>query len=62
MDNYSLWENHEREHERWLAKRPTCRCCGEPIQDDRAWRIAGYLWCEECAENAFKVWTEDYET
>lgn len=59
-DNYSQWEWHERESELWLAKKPRCCRCCEPIQDDRAWLIAQQLYCEECAEEAFKIWTEDY--
>lgn len=60
-DNYSQWEAHEREQERRLARLPVCRCCGEPIQEERAWRFNGLLWCEACAEAEFRVWTEDYE-
>lgn len=59
-DNYTMWGAHEREQERRLARLPVCTNCGEPIQGERAWRINGNLWCEECAEDEFKVWTEDY--
>ena len=26
-DNYSQWEAHEKEQERWLAKRTVCDYC-----------------------------------
>lgn len=59
-DNYSLWQAHDRAQEQARARLPVCRNCGEPIQDERAWRFNGHLWCEECAEDEFRVWTEDY--
>lgn len=59
-DNNSQWEAHERERERRLARQPRCCRCRQHIQDDRAWKISGELWCESCAEEEFKVWTEDY--
>ena len=61
-DNYSQWEWQDIQRERMLARRPRCVHCGEPIQDEKAWRINGELWCESCAEAEFTVWTEDYET
>ena len=59
-DNYSLWRRHNAEEERWLAKRPVCRICHEPIQDERLFDIEGNLYHEECAESEFKKWTENY--
>lgn len=59
-DNYSQWQERDREQEAWLAKLPVCTCCREPIQGERAWRILDEMYCESCAEEEFKVWTEDY--
>lgn len=59
-DNYSQWERHEAKKEAWLAKRPVCSYCGEPIQDDDLWDINGELYHTECAEMEFKKCTEDY--
>ena len=59
-DNYSQWKAHEREQEFWLARRPVCSFCGEPIQDDELWEINGELYHTECAECEFKKCTEDY--
>ena len=33
-DNYSQWERYERQCMAWLASRPVCHHCGEPIQDE----------------------------
>lgn len=60
-DNYSQWEHHEREQERWLAKRPVCCHCGEYIQEENLFDINGNLYHEECAFQEFRKWTEDYE-
>lgn len=59
-DNYSQWQEREREQERWLRKCPVCTYCREPIQDDRAWRILDEFYHRSCAEEEFEVWTEDY--
>ena len=61
-DNYSQWEEREADQERRIAKLPICVHCEQPIQDDRAWRVNDELYCESCAEEEFKVWTEDYIT
>lgn len=51
MDNYSLWEMHEADQERRLAKLPECADCGEPIQDESAYYINGEWICEDCMES-----------
>lgn len=60
IDSYDLWERREREKEAWLAKRPVCSYCGEPIQEGELWDINGELYHTECAEREFKKQTEDY--
>ena len=50
-DNYDLWEAHDREQARWLAKLPTCQICGDAIQQERAVCINGFWYCDECIEN-----------
>ena len=59
-DNYSLFEQREREHERALAKRPRCCYCQEPIQDEKLFRINGEFYHVGCAEEGFCERTEDY--
>ena len=49
-DNYDLFEAHEREVERRIARLPKCNKCGEPITSDYAYDVDG-LWCEDCFED-----------
>ena len=53
-DNYSQWEAHEREEERWLARRPVCEYCEEHIQDDHYFDINGEVVCPDCLESYFR--------
>jgi hypothetical protein len=46
-DNYDLWVRHDAEQARWLEKRPVCCCCGEPIQEEKAFRYEGEWFCQE---------------
>ena len=50
-DNYSQWEAHEREQDSWLARRPVCADCDEPIQDEFAHYINGEWICEACMDS-----------
>ena len=50
-DNYSQWESQEREQDAWLAKRPICADCDEPIQDAEAYYINGEWICENCMDS-----------
>lgn len=50
IDNYSLWEAHDAEQERQLAKLPVCADCDQPIQDETAYFIDGIWICEDCLE------------
>lgn len=58
-DNFALWQQHERDMEASLARRPQCECCGQYIQDDYTWEIDGELLCPECAADKFRRATED---
>ena len=63
-DNYTLFERHQEQEERWLRKRPICSVCGEHIQDEQAYKLEGDLMCEQCFEewaNGLKVWVEEEE-
>lgn len=48
-DNYDFFKDYDREQAEWLASRPICASCGEPIQDEYAWPLDG-LYCEECKD------------
>jgi hypothetical protein len=62
MDNYSMWQDHQREQDRKLASCPVCCYCGHPIQDENLFDINGELYHIKCAEDEFRKMTEDYET
>lgn len=50
-----------REEEEWLAKRPKCSDCGEPIQDEYCYLINDELICPECLKYNYRKNTEDFE-
>lgn len=58
MDNYSLWEAHDYEQERKLQKLPKCAICGEPIQQERAVKLFGDYYCDNCL-NESREWIDD---
>ena len=53
------FELHDAEQEAWLARRPVCADCGEPIQEDRAYYINDEFICLDCME-AYLVDIEEY--
>lgn len=38
----------QRSWDRWLARRPVCPDCGEPIREERALPLDGELICPDC--------------
>lgn len=52
----------DRSETKWLAKKPVCEHCRQPIQDERLFDYHGEFYHVECAEDEFLKWTEDYET
>lgn len=52
--------NHEAEQEAWLAKRPVCADCDEPIQDDHYFDINGESICPDCMEGNYRKEIGDY--
>lgn len=50
MDNYDLWECHDRKQEALLERRPMCSCCQRHIQDNTAFHF-GEIWlCLDCID------------
>ena len=39
---------YDYEEQKWLAIRPICSVCGEPITTDTAYRFDSELICEDC--------------
>lgn len=58
-DNYSQWENRERQHEAWLARRPVCVDCDEHIQDDHCFEFNGEYICPRCLEDLHRKDADD---
>ena len=55
-DNYSQWERHDAEQNRWFESLPKCSICGEPIQQDMAFHHDGIWICDSCiSENQKEV-------
>ena len=59
--NDALLRAHEARQEAWLAKRPKCECCGEPIQDEHLFDVGGDIFCEECMIDNFRQDAVNYE-
>lgn len=53
-DNYSLWEQHDRDMERELERCPKCDCCGEYIQDEYLYLIDGEILCLDCLNDQYR--------
>lgn len=59
-DNYSQFLHRERRNEARLKRKPVCCYCGRPIQDENLFDIDGLLYHEECANERYRKYTEDY--
>lgn len=49
----------EAEQESWLAERPVCADCDEPIQDDHCFEINGEYICPRCMEDLHRRDVDD---
>lgn len=58
-DNLDMFERHDAEQERNLAKLPVCNCCDEPITDEHAYCIEGTWYCEQCMHDYFRKEVEE---
>lgn len=54
VDNYDLWEAHERDKDRRLSNRPVCAYCEQHIQEEFFYEIDCEMVCEECLNLHFK--------
>ena len=59
-DPLADFARHEAEQEAWLAKRPVCADCDEPIQDDHYFDINGEAICPDCMEGNYRKEIGDY--
>lgn len=45
------FESWDREQAKQLAKLPLCNICGEPIQQEKAFKLDGEFICDDCIDN-----------
>lgn len=55
MDNYDLWERHDRRQEELLARRPVCSCCERHIQDNEGLHYGDVWLCLECIDDNMEL-------
>lgn len=60
QDNYDLFVQHEKKQQAELDKLPLCDCCEEPIQDYECYFIGNELLCEDCMNDSYRVYTDDF--
>lgn len=60
IDNYDLWEMHDREQAERMARLPRCKCCGYKVQQEEAVCIEGDFYCEDCEDEAWERIRKDY--
>ena len=61
-DPDSDFEAVERDYDEWLATRPKCRECGQPIEDDHYYFFWGVKYCPACVEGFRREMEEWYES
>lgn len=59
-DNYSQWEDHERQQEARMKKRPVCSYCEEHIQHDHFFLVNDEAICPDCMESYFRKEVGDF--
>lgn len=62
IDNLDLFEMHDREQAKRMARLPKCKCCGYEVQQEEAVCIEGDYYCddEDCEFEAWKRIRKDY--
>ena len=50
-DPIADFNRHEAEKQKWLERLPVCCCCDEPIQQEKAVRMDGLWYCDECLDD-----------
>lgn len=60
IDNFALWEAHDREEQERLDRLPICECCNHPIQQEEAIHYNDQWFCEDCEDEAWAVIKFDF--
>lgn len=61
-DPIADFNRQEANRNAWLKKRPVCCHCGHHIQDENIYDIEGNLLHEDCMNERYRKYTEDYIT
>lgn len=59
-DPVDYFNEHDAEQQAWLDRLPKCSYCGEPIQGDCYYEINDEAICEECLNDNFRKWVDDF--
>ena len=59
-DPIADFHRHDARQERELARLPKCSDCTKRIQDDEFYIIQEIIYCPNCLNKNFRVWTDDY--
>ena len=54
--------NYDAKVEEENAKYPVCVSCGNRITDETFYEIAGEILCEDCMNESYRRFTDDYIT
>ena len=58
-DNYDMFLEHQASEDDRIARLPVCEWCGEPIQDEKFYKVDGEYICRSCMDECL-VDTEDF--
>lgn len=54
------FNRYDADQARRETKQPHCCICGQAIWDDALWDFMDALYCDDCARDRFRRWTDDY--
>ena len=60
IDNYDLWEMHDRKQSAQMDELPVCEVCGCVITTDKAVYYNDQWFCEDCEDSAWALIRDDY--
>lgn len=61
-DPVADFNRFDAEQEKAMQKYPECADCGKRITDDFYYEIDGETLCEECMNDKYRKWVDDFGT
>mgnify|MGYP002509326562 CR=1 FL=1 len=49
------FHRHDAKQQAWLDRLPKCENCGHPIQQEKAVKIKGFFYCDDCLDDDMRV-------